>query len=88
MTGCGEGHINWTWTKKVLVAILRMDDKYIPQDWTLRSAVQHWIAQKQAAILWILARLVHYRVLTQRHLSLLDYIDFLRRARWKVYRQT
>ena len=36
---------------------------------------------KQAAIIWIVAHLVAYRLQTQRRLSLTDYMDFLQRAR-------
>jgi hypothetical protein len=73
MTGCREGPIIWTWTKNVLGVILRMDHRYIPQDSTLRPAMQHWPAQKQPTILWILARLIHYRLQTHCHLSFLDW---------------
>ena len=43
--------------------------------------------QKHAAVVWIIADLVAYRMQTQKGLSLLDYTDFLRRARWKAYKQ-
>jgi hypothetical protein len=87
ITQCGEGPIIWTLTKKISCVIIRMNHRYIPQDWTLRPAFQHWPAQKQAAVLWILAHLVHYRLQTERRLSLLDYVDFLLRARCKFYHQ-
>ena len=87
ITGCGEGPIIWTCTKKILGVILRMDQRYIPQDWTILPAIQYWPAQKQAAILWILARLVHYRLQTHSRLSLLDYMVFLWLARCKLYRK-
>jgi hypothetical protein len=38
---------------------------------------------KQSAVLWLLADIVHYRLRSQRRLTLDDNIDFLRRARWK-----
>jgi len=41
--------------------------------------------KKQAAIKWIVAHLVAYRLQTQRRLSLNDYMDILQRARWKEY---
>jgi hypothetical protein len=88
ITECGEGPIIWNWTRKKLGIILRMDLKYIPQEWTLHPAFHHWPAQRQAAVLWILAHLVHYRLQTHRRLSLLDYMDFLKRSRWKVFHQT
>jgi len=41
--------------------------------------------QKQAAIIWIVAHLVAYRLQTQRRLSLASCMDFLKRARWTVH---
>ena len=35
----------------------------------------------------MIAHLVEYRMQRQRRLSLSDYIDFLRRARWKDYQK-
>jgi len=84
---CEEGPLIWTWTKKLVGFILRVDHRHIPQDWTIRTSFQHWPAQKQAAVFWILAQLVHYRLQTHRRLSLSDYTDFLRRAKWKLYHQ-
>jgi hypothetical protein len=67
--------------------MLRVDLRYILPEWTTGPAFLHWPAQKQAAVLWVLAHLVHYRLQAQRRLSFLDYMDFLRRDRWKLYRQ-
>jgi hypothetical protein len=66
--------------------MLRVDLRYIPPEWTIRSAFRHWPAQKQAAVLWVSAHahLVHYRLQVQRRLSLLD---FLRPAWWKLHHQ-
>ena len=44
----------------------------------------HW----QSAFLWIMAHLSHCRLLTLRRLSLQDYVDFMLRARWKLYQHT
>ena len=86
ITECGEGPIMWTWTRKKLGIMLRMDHKYIPQDWFLRP--YHWPPQRQATILWILAHFVHYRLKISRRLSLQDYMDFLKRSRRKVHQHT
>jgi hypothetical protein len=67
--------------------MLRLDLRYTPPEWTIRPAFRHWPAQKQSAVLWVLAHLVHYRLQAHRRLSLLEYMDFLRRVRWKLYRQ-
>lgn len=65
-----------------------MGCKHISPERTLQPSFQHWPAQRHAAILWIIAHLVHYRLQTRRRFSLLDYMDFLKRARWKAYHQT
>ena len=87
ITECGEGPVIWIWTKKLLGYILGVDHRHIPQDWAIRPDFQQWPPQKRSAVLWIMAHFVQYRFLTQRRLSLLDYMDFLRRARWKLYQQ-
>ena len=56
-----------------------------PQAWTIRPDFQHWSPHSQYAVFWIMAHLVQYRLLTQRRLSPLDYVDFMCRARWKLY---
>jgi len=61
--------------------------KHISKEWTLRPIFHYWTPQKQAAIVWIVAHLVAYRLQAQRSLSLTDYMDFLKRARWKEYQR-
>jgi hypothetical protein len=67
--------------------ILRMDHKFIPPQWTLRTAFLHSPLQRPAAILWILTHLVHYRLQAHWRLSLRHYMDYLKRSRWKVNQQ-
>jgi len=62
-----------------------VDHRHTPQAWTIRPDFQHWPLQRQSAVIWIMAHLVQYHLLTQRRLSLLDYVDFIRRAWWKLY---
>ena len=82
---CEKGPVIWNWTKTRIAAILRIHPKHIPGEWTLRPTFRHWPTQKQAAIIWIMVHLILYRLQTQRRLSLADYMDFLKRARWKEY---
>ena len=86
ITECGEGPVIWTSDKETVAYVLRLDHRQITQTWTVRPDFHHWSPQRQAAVLWIMAHFVHYR-LSQRRLSLLDYVDFMRRARWKLYQQ-
>jgi hypothetical protein len=84
ITDCGEGPVIWNWTRNRLGIILRMNPNYIPKDWTIRPDFTLWPPQRHAAILWILDNLVYYRLQTHRRLSLSDFMDFLRLARWKT----
>ena len=83
ITDCGEGPVIWNWTRMKLGMILRMNPNYVTKDWTIRPAFTLWPPQRHAAILWILANLVHYRLQTHRQLSLSDVMDFLRKSLWK-----
>ena len=85
LIACEEGSVIWTSTKTRIAAILLIHLTHIPGEWTLRPTFHHWPFQRQAAIIWVVAHLVTYRLQTQRRLSLNDYMEFLQRARWKEY---
>jgi hypothetical protein len=82
---CGEAPVIWNTTRPMLAYILRTDRRNVPTTWPLCPDFRLWPQQKIAAVLWILAQLVHYHTQLRSHLSLNDYINFLRRARWKLY---
>ena len=48
---CGEGYVIWTWIRARIAALLRMDPKFVPADWTLRPTFHFWLPQKHAAII-------------------------------------
>jgi hypothetical protein len=81
----GEGPIIWNWTRAKLGLILRMDPPHISRTWPLRPDFHYWPPQRQTALIWILEHLVYYRIQTHRRLSLRDFMDFLKRARWKAH---
>ena len=85
LSQCGEGSEIWNWTRARLAAITRTDPCHIPEDWTLRPDFHFWCPPKQAALLCRLAHWVEYQTQSHRRLSLQDYTDILRRARWKAY---
>ena len=58
----------------------RMDD--MPRHKTMAPPQRH------ASVIWIVAHFVYYRLQNNRRLSLRDYIDFVKRARWKQIEQT
>ena len=88
LTECGDGIVPWEWTKKCLALMLRSDPKWIPTEWLLRPQFKLWPPQRHRTVLWTLANLVLYRMQQQRNLTLHDFLDFLRRAKWKIYQQT
>jgi hypothetical protein len=83
-----EGLEIWEWTRKRIFWILRMDPVWIPYEWTLRPHFHIWPPRRHRAVLWIIAHTVWYRVQESRTPSAHEYLDFLRRARWKAYQDT
>jgi hypothetical protein len=78
---------NVEWTLQKIATVLRMDPRYIPPEWILRLQFQLWPPQHHRAVLWVLARLVLYRAQQRRALTLHEYMDFLRRMKWKMYQR-
>jgi len=60
IVACGEDPVIWHWTRTRIAAILRMDPRRVPVEWTLRPDFQLWPPQRQATVLWILGHLVAY----------------------------
>ena len=84
-TECTAGKDIWTWTREHIATTLRTTITQIPAPWPLWPHFQIWPPQRYGAILWIIAHLVYYRTQRRHQLTLADYADFLRRARWKAY---
>jgi len=84
ITDCAECKLLWNWTREKLGIILHLAHRHIPLDWTTHPVFQYRPKQRQVATLWILAQFVHYQLQTHRRLSLEDYMDCLKRERWKV----
>ena len=80
---CNDGTLQWGWTKQKLALILRTEPKHIPKEWTILPDFHIWPPQRHAAVTWMIANLVYYRLQNNRRLSLRDYIDYMKRARWK-----
>ena len=86
ITGCVEGAQQWTWTKRCIAYMLRTVPSRIPDDWLLRPDFTLWPSKRHRAVLWLLAHYVCFRTRQDGGLTILDYFDFLRRCRWKLYR--
>jgi hypothetical protein len=85
LTQCGNATGIWQWTREKMACILQTDPRNIPPDWLTRPSFLTWPRTRQVALLWILAHMTYYVTQHKDRLSLMDYADFLRRARWKAY---
>ena len=88
ITECEEGPVIWTWKKKLLAYILCVDHRQITKTWTIHPEFPHRPPPRdrlRSSGLWRTSFI--YRLPTQRRLSLLDYVEFMHRASWKLYQQ-
>jgi hypothetical protein len=83
LTECCDGSGIWEWTRRRIAWMLWTDPRHITTYLLLSPQLQVWPPQRHRTVLWTLANLVFYQMQTLRILSLLDYIDFMNRARWK-----
>jgi hypothetical protein len=86
LTECQEAPVVWNTTRTLISKILRTDSRHIPASWTTTPDFTHWPNQKHGAVLWLLAHHVQYIVSAHTRLSMKEYMDFLKRARWKEHR--
>jgi hypothetical protein len=74
-----------TWTATKIATIVRTNTKYIPTDWTLCPTCEIWPRRRKRAVLWLLAQLVTYRQENYHATKLLDYVDYVRCWKEKLY---
>jgi len=84
LTQCGASKLIWNLTRERIAAITSTNPLDVPEEWALRSDFHVRPLQRNKAVVWLLALLVAYHIQGQRRISLLDYMDFMRRARWKA----
>jgi hypothetical protein len=85
ITDCVEGQQTWEWACAKMAMMIRKDPRYIPKEWVLRPHFNLWLPQKHRAILWALVQLAIYRTQHTCTPTKRDFMDFLRRSRWKTY---
>jgi hypothetical protein len=82
---CGAGRDMWRWTRSRMALIMNSNAYLITNDWPIRPQFDLSPCQRHGAVLWILAYFVYFRIQNSDQPTLLDYADFMRRARWKAY---
>jgi len=84
---CGVGQYEWEWTRQLLAIMLRTEPRWVPDEWLLRPYFTLWPPQRQRAVLWVLAHFVIFRSQLERNQTFQNYIDFLWRSKWNLYRK-
>jgi hypothetical protein len=84
-TECGVGKDIWESTRTQIARMQRTVINRIPTDWLFRPCFKTWPRQRHQAMLWFLAYKVVYQVNQRRTLSVTEYVDLMRRTRWKTY---
>jgi hypothetical protein len=79
---CKETHLIWTWTRKHIACYLRMNARDVPDTWIYCPDFEIRPIQKYNATTWMLGHMLGY-IHNNRNLTMKDYLDFLKRARWK-----
>ena len=82
---CGEGKRIWNWTRERLARMVGTEPGRIPVEWLTRPQFNIRLCIRHRAVLWTLAKLVIFRTQQRRDLTLHDFIDFMRRTKWKMY---
>jgi len=82
---CGEGKHIWNWTRERLARMLGTEPERITVEWLTRPQFNVCPSKRHRAVLWTLAKLVIFRTQQRRDLTLHDFIDFMRRTKWKMY---
>jgi hypothetical protein len=83
LIACGGGRDIWRYAKALMARMLRTTPNQIQDDWILHPQFQLWPPKRRNAILWVLANIALFRTQQQWHLTLHDFMDFLKRSRWK-----
>jgi hypothetical protein len=84
LTQCGDSKLIWNWTRARIAAIMRTNSIDITEKCTTKPDLRIWSPQSHNAIVWMIAHLITYHTQGQRRKLLMDYMDYMRRARWKA----
>ena len=84
---CGAGRHQWAWTRQRVALMLRTEPRWVLEERLFRPHFKLWPPKRHRAVLWVLAHLVAFRSQQARNLTLQDYLDFLRRSKWKLYQE-
>jgi hypothetical protein len=81
-TMCTNTQPLWEWTREHIACYLRTSPQNVHDDWICFPDFNLYPPQRQNATIWILGHMIGY-ITNNNSVTLQDYLDFLRRARWK-----
>ena len=81
---CGNRREIWHWTRRRVAQILNTTPDHITDEWPTCPQYMLRPQQQNRAVSWMLAILVTSCTQSQRELTLQEYIDILKRSRWKL----
>jgi hypothetical protein len=78
ITGCEESRHIWNGTRRRIACYLRTDIREMTGNWVRFPDFTLWPQQRHNATIW-------YIIANNAPPTKMDYMDFMRRARWKVH---
>jgi hypothetical protein len=83
-TECNEAKMIWSWMQKSVACYLRMNSWHVPNTWITLPDFEIYPLQRNNATISMIGHMLGY-VYDNPSLTLQDFLDFLKRARWKEY---
>ena len=88
LTECGVRQDIWERTRTRIARVRIIDPRRVSTEWLLRPSFELWPRQRHQMLFWILSNMFFYLVHQRRKLSVMEYTEFMRRTRWKIYQNT
>jgi hypothetical protein len=83
-TECIEAKIIWSWIQKNVACYLRMNSWHVPNTWITLPDFEIYPLQRHNATIWMIGHMIGY-IYDNPSLTQQDFLDFLKRTRWKEY---
>jgi hypothetical protein len=84
LTRCNISKTIWAWLAGTLATICRRHPATTSGMMLLRPDFYFYPPQRQRAVIWLVGHTVYYIITRKNMTSLEDYVEFLKRTRWKT----
>ena len=85
-TECKDTRTILIWTQKHIASYLRINARDVKDTWITLPDFEIRAIQKHNATVWMIGHMLGY-MYDNPTLTMQDFLDFLKRARWKTYNQ-